>query len=85
MFTKILVVEPPYIAPYNKPASMMMEPVGSKYMVRGSKIDRVEAGPKPGSTPTRVPKRHPKKQYKKFIGDSTFMIPITKSTIFILS
>jgi hypothetical protein len=41
---------------------MMMEPVGSKYMVNGNNIDKVAAGPKPGNTPTNVPNEQPIKQ-----------------------
>jgi hypothetical protein len=48
-------------------------------MVKGSRIDKVEAGPKPGRTPTRVPRTHPRKLYNKCIGVSTFKIPLIRS------
>jgi hypothetical protein len=41
---------------------MIMDPVGFKYVVIGSKIERVEEGLNPGNTPTRVPRTHPRKQ-----------------------
>jgi hypothetical protein len=60
---------------------MMIDPVGFKYMVKGNKIDKVEAGPKPGKTPTRVPKTHPIKQYNKLRGLSTLIIPLIRSIL----
>jgi hypothetical protein len=82
IFTKMLVVDPPYIAPYNNPASMIIDPVGSKYIVIGSKIDKVEAGPNPGKTPTSVPKVQPRKQYNRFKGVNIFVNPLIKSIPF---
>jgi len=58
---------------------MIIDPVGSKYIVTGSRIARVEAGPKPGNTLTSVPKRAPSKQYNKFIGENAFRRPFIKS------
>jgi hypothetical protein len=56
-----------------------MDPVGSKFMVKGNKIDKVEAGPKPGKTPTRVPTTQPAKQYNRFDKVNTFIIPLSRS------
>jgi hypothetical protein len=41
---------------------MMIDPVGSRYIVIGNNIDKVAAGPKPGKTPTNVPNEQPRKQ-----------------------
>jgi len=41
---------------------MMIDPVGFKYIVMGSKIESVEDGPNPGRTPTNVPSKQPRKQ-----------------------
>ncbi len=53
----------------------MIDPVGFKYMVKGNRMANVEAGPKPGKTPTRVPRTQPRKQYNRFDGVRTFKIP----------
>jgi len=57
----------------------MIDAVGSKNKVKGNKIDKVEAGPKPGKTPTKVPPRQPKKQYNKLDKLNTFAIPFKRS------
>jgi hypothetical protein len=62
IFTKILVVDPPYAHPYHIPANMIRDPVGFIYRVTGNKIAKLEAGPNPGKTPTNVPKKQPIKQ-----------------------
>jgi hypothetical protein len=41
---------------------MIIDPVGFKYAVIGSKIERVEEGLNPGNTPTKVPSKQPRKQ-----------------------
>src|SRR6185369_15401771 len=41
------------------PASMIIAPVGSSFMVSGSSIAIVAGGPRPGSTPITVPSTTP--------------------------
>jgi hypothetical protein len=62
ILTRMLVVEPPYMAPYARPASMIIDPMGLRYMVMGRSMARVAAGPSPGRTPTNVPRVQPTKQ-----------------------
>ena len=55
---------------------MMIEPAGlSRYITIGKRIDMVEAGPSPGSTPIRVPRKQPMKQYRSSVGSSTLPMP----------
>jgi hypothetical protein len=65
MFTSIEVVDPPYIAPYQTPVSMIRPAVGPYFIVTGSINAMVAVGPSPGNTPTIVPMRAPKKQARR--------------------
>ena len=62
MFTRMEVVEPPYMAPYQMPAKRMMAVAGGRPKVNGSRTATLPAVPMPGRTPTRVPIRTPTKQ-----------------------
>ena len=66
ILTKMEVVDPPYMAPYQTPVSMMRPTVGPYCIVKGSIRAIVAVGPRPGRTPTIVPMRAPKKQARRF-------------------
>src|SRR3990172_3262978 len=66
MLTRIEVVEPPYMAPYQTPVIMIKQVVGPYGKVKGSISTIVAVGPKPGRTPTRVPTKAPMKQATRF-------------------
>src|SRR5687768_10072480 len=50
------------------PANMMSAPVGSSFVVSGSSIATVSAGPTPGRTPTSVPNVTPMNPHIRFTG-----------------
>src|SRR4051812_34224368 len=62
------VMEPPYIEPYQIPASMMMADVVSRKYVTGSSSAIVAAEPSPGRMPITTPSATPAKHNSRFIG-----------------
>ena len=66
MLTRIEVVEPPYMAPYQTPV-IMIKPVVAPYgSVKGNINAMVAVGPRPGRVPTMVPIKAPTKQATRF-------------------
>jgi hypothetical protein len=76
MLTRIEVVEPPYMAPYQTPVIMIKPVVGPYERVKGSINAIVAVGPKPGRTPTIVPIKAPMKQAKRFTIVREFTNPL---------
>src|SRR3990170_5137861 len=66
ILTKMAVVEPPYMAPYEISAIMMNPEVGGIIVVRGNRIAIPAEGPIPGRTPISVPTRHPTNAQNRF-------------------
>ena len=62
MFSRIEVVDPPYMAPQKIPASMITAETGSILRVAGRRRAIVAGGPSPGRTPMAVPRRAPTAQ-----------------------
>jgi hypothetical protein len=78
MFSRIDVVEPPYIAPQNMPASMITAETGSILRVTGRRRAIVAGGPRPGRTPMAVPRIAPIAQYKRFDTDRATSNPLAR-------
>src|SRR5258706_152625 len=57
------------------PASMIMAPVGSSFIVSGSSIAIVAGGPRPGSTPITVPSTTPTTHIMRFCAVSATWNP----------
>ena len=60
------------------PDSMMMPPVGSMAVVRGSKIAMVAAGPRPGRMPITVPRKQPTTHQNRFCHCRATEKPVNK-------
>ena len=56
-------------------AIMMIAEVGGSTVVMGSRIAIPEAGPMPGSTPTRVPMKQPTSAQKRFCKEKAVANP----------
>ena len=56
-------------------AIMMIADVGGSTVVRGRRIAIPEAGPMPGSTPTRVPMKQPIRAQRRFCQDKAVTNP----------
>ena len=65
ILTRIDVVDPPYIAPYQTPVIMIKPVTGPYFTVKGSIRAIVTVGPNPGRTPTTVPTKAPMKQARR--------------------
>src|SRR5262249_14470278 len=66
--SRIEVIEPPYIEPYQIPASMMTAVVVSRKYVIGRSRAIVAAEPSPGRIPITTPSKTPVKQNSKLSG-----------------
>src|SRR3954470_6312588 len=60
------------------PASMIMAPVGSSFIVSGSSIAIVAGGPSPGSTPITVPSTTPITHIMRFCAVSATWNPCSR-------
>jgi hypothetical protein len=78
MLTRIDVVEPPYMAPYQIPAIMIRPVCGPYFSVKGSMRVIVAVGPNPGRIPMTVPIRTPTMQARRIPGVSAEANPLTK-------
>src|ERR1700730_10244984 len=67
---RIEVIDPPYIEPYQMPASMMMADIVSRKYVMGRSSAMVAAEPNPGRMPMTTPRATPAKHNSRFIGCS---------------
>ena len=57
------------------PAKKIIDAVGSTWLVIGSSIATVTAGPRPGSTPIAVPSAQPTKAHSRLIGAAAVAKP----------
>ena len=79
MFTRMEVVEPPYIAPHRTPVRVISPTAGPKAKVNGSMSVIVAVGPTPGRIPTMVPMKTPQKQARRYFIEKRVTNPFKRN------